>query len=68
MKYIITDHNKFACGNCLHPDLRNAISGKVVSAGQFRIENGKVKVWGSSSWYGLSSREEDAKFIETELF
>ena len=68
MKYVITDHNKLACGTgCYHADLAQAITGKVVSAGEFKIENGLVKVWGTSSGFGISSKEEDAKFIQDRI-
>ena len=68
MKYIITDHNKIAMGSgCYHQGLKEAITGMVVSAGEFRIKDGKVEAFGESFGYGMKAKPEDAKEIERYL-
>lgn len=68
MKYIITDHNKIALGSgCYHDDLSHVVTGNVISAGEMRIENGRVVVFGESHGYHIKAKKEDAVEIEKYL-
>ena len=68
MKYVITDHNKIAMGTgTYHQSIANSLTGEVKSAGEFRIKNGRVEVFGESAGFGIKSKSEDALEIESYL-
>lgn len=67
MKYIITDKGEVAVGKGFHADLAHSLQGKVVSAGHYEVENGKVRVYGASIGYEINAKPEDAQAIETFL-
>ena len=65
MKYVITDHNKFAIGSgCYHHDLANALSGQVIHAGHCEFINGRIKVSGESIGFRIKAKEEDTERLE----
>lgn len=49
---------------CYHQDLLQAISGQVIGAGEMKVVNGKVEVFGESFSLGLKSKPEDALFLQ----
>ncbi len=65
MKYIITNHNKMAIGSsCYHKELQDAVSGQVIGAGEMRVKNGKVEVFGESIGYELKATDKDREFLQ----
>ena len=69
MKYVINDSGNVAVGpeSTFHADLLESIGGRLESAAQYQVNDGKVSTFGQSYGFGTVPRPEDAEIIQRHL-